>query len=40
MKLQAMIDELGLAPVHVVAAAADVTSAYCGDLLRDVLAHS
>ncbi len=41
MKLQQIIDELGLSPVVMTEAAEalEVESAYCGDLLSDVLAH-
>ena len=40
MKLDALIEELGLVPIQVPKDAnVDITSAYCGDLLSDVLAH-
>lgn len=41
MKLQQMIDELGLSPVSLTDTAGDleVRTVYCGDLLSDVLAH-
>ncbi|MCK5801380.1 MAG: serine kinase [Lentisphaeria bacterium] len=40
MKLDALINELGLVPIQVdESAEIEVKSAYCGDLLSDVLAH-
>jgi uncharacterized membrane protein len=35
-----MIRELGLCPLHVEDEDAEVTSAYCGDLLSDVMTHA
>lgn len=42
MKLASVIQELGLCPIHLTAEGkdAEITSAYCGDLLSDVLAHA
>ncbi len=42
MKLRQIIDELSLTPVVLAESAGDleVDSAYCGDLLSDVLAHA
>jgi len=41
MKLKHLIQELALCPLHVVDEdETEVTAAYCGDLLSDVLAHA
>jgi hypothetical protein len=41
MRLKQVIEELGLCPLHLLNEdEAEVTEAYCGDLLSDVLAHT
>lgn len=40
MKLNDLMAQLGLTPVHLADGDTEVAGAYCGDLLSDVLAHA